>query len=76
LTIIDGQKSRVVGNLAPDARVKLATHLSGDAEDQHVKIAWTWKGRIYRGEMSYFTSGMPTNATMTIVGPTIEYNCS
>ena len=76
LTVIDGNEARVVGNLAPHSRVKLATHLSGDAEDKHVKIAWIWKDRVYRGEMCYFTDGMPTNSTMTIVGPAIEYKCS
>lgn len=75
LTVFDGQKQWTLGDLVPNGSVKLSAHLSGDAEDQHVKIAWIWHGRRYWGGMCYFTSGTPTNATITIVGTKLEYNC-
>ena len=75
LTLFDGRKERPLGDLAPNGSVKLSVHLSGDAEDQHVKIMWMWHRRRYWVEMCYFTDFMPTNATITIVGPKLEYDC-
>lgn len=72
VTVADGQRKWSLGEIPAGGKIEFSGAFSGEGGPS---ISWNFKGKRFSDKGCYYTQGMPSRGSISIVGPKLEFKC-